>query len=85
MIVPTFHPTTFNALNAEYIKAQVKHNGLTPASPDMTNEQRLVVLVEEVGEVARAMTYDESSHDKLVKELIQVATMTCDWIEGIDQ
>lgn len=56
----------------------------TPANPAMSNEKRLVILVEEIGEVARAMTYDEGDRAKLVAELIQLGTMAFMSVEGIE-
>lgn len=73
----------------------------TPASPSTPQGVSFVVLVEEMGEaaeqamaaalmvkagdIARAMTYDEGSTDKLEAELIQVATMAAAWVVGIRQ
>lgn len=59
---------------------------------DMPNPARLAVLVEEVGEVARAVlergdaggeAYDKHGKD-IRKELIQVAAVAFAWIEGLD-
>lgn len=72
---------TLDAIAAEYIRAHVKHSGHTPKSPRMTDGERLAVLVEEVGEVARAITYDNGNVDNLIKELIQVSAMAAGWIE----
>jgi NTP pyrophosphatase (non-canonical NTP hydrolase) len=74
---------TFSAINAEFISAQVKHKGRTPMSPEMTDGERLAILVEEVGEVAKAMTHD-GDRSGLVKELIQVCAMSAAWIEYQD-
>ena len=50
--------------------------------------QRLAILVEEVGEVAHELTYDQGGRDgrrdELVKELIQVAAMAASWIEHLE-
>lgn len=65
-----------NLIEAEYTRAHVKHSGHTPMSPRMSDGERLAILVEEVGEVARAMTYDNGGDpEHLRDELIQVATM----------
>lgn len=56
----------------------------TPASRTMSPEKKLVILAEEFGEVARAMTYDEGDRDKLREELVQLGTMAFMWVEGID-
>jgi hypothetical protein len=44
----------------------------------------LGILVEEVGEVARALTYDEGDRDELREELIQVAAMATAWVVALD-
>ena len=80
-----FSPLTVNAVTAEFIRAQVKHQGRTPADPAMSDGERLMILVEEIGEVAHALTYDTPDDtDQLVKELIQVAAMALAWVEGIE-
>lgn len=71
------------AIDAEFARAHTKHNGKTPRAWSVGDNTSLVVLVEEVGEVARAMTYDEGDPDKLVEELIQVATMAAAWAERL--
>lgn len=69
---------------AERDSAIIKHGmAQTPANPDMTMDERLRIIVEEVGEVARAMTYDEGDPVKLRAELVQVATMAIMSLEGI--
>lgn len=57
---------------------------------DMTDAEALAVLVEEVGEVARAILEKQGlandTHDKnLRKELVQVAAVCVAWIEGLDR
>jgi hypothetical protein len=77
------HPTL--ARHVHRINAEVKHGtNNTPRSKEMTDPERLVVLVEEVGEVARAITYDEGDKDALVGELLQVAAMAMAWVEGLE-
>lgn len=72
---------TLNAIAAEYVRAHIKHSGHTPKSIHMSDGERLTVLVEEIGEVARAITYDNADLDNLIKELIQVAAMSGAWAE----
>lgn len=72
---------TLDAIAAEYVRAHVKHAGHTPKSIHMSDGERLTVLVEEIGEVARAITYDNGDPEELVKELIQVAAMSAAWAE----
>ena len=46
---------------------------------DSANLRRLATLVEETGEVGRALTYDKDHSGGLRKELIQVAAMAVAW------
>lgn len=59
----------------------------TCADP-MSNADRLIVLIEEVGEVARAIMPDEDRpatwRRDLRAELVQVAAVAVAWVEGID-
>lgn len=48
---------------------------MNPALPD---GKRLAILIEEVGEVAKALNEDMSA-DELIKELDQVAAMALSW------
>jgi hypothetical protein len=65
------------------------------ASSRLTDGERLAVLVEEVGEVARELCEARAAGDlaademrahfaRLREELVQVAAVTVAWIEGID-
>lgn len=78
-----FHQVTLD-MKAELKRALFKH-GLekTPLSPKMISEKAFIILSEEVGEVARALTYDEGSTENLIEELIQVATMAAAMVVGI--
>lgn len=72
------------AVKAEFKRALSKHGfDRTPANPKMTPGERIIILVEEVGEVARAMTYDEGSAEEAISELVQVATMALASAVGI--
>jgi hypothetical protein len=71
----------------------------TPVNPLMTDAVKFGILVEEAGEaaelcpchglmvkmgdIARAMTYDEGDTEKLKAELLQVSTMAATWLVGI--
>lgn len=55
----------------------------TPMNPRMGKEKRFIILAEEVGEVARALTYDEGDEGKLEEELIQVASMAIASVIGM--
>ncbi|GHJ59157.1 hypothetical protein NOK12_16750 [Nocardioides sp. OK12] len=79
----TIDSTIHSLIDHEFAAAYAKHNGKTPRSHGVGDATSLVVLVEEVGEVARAMTYDEGDIDNLAAELIQVATMAAAWAERL--
>lgn len=71
---------TFIPLREELNRARDKHGwDQTPLNPKMTESEKLVILVEELGEVARAMTYDEGSNEALRAELLQTAAMAYAW------
>jgi len=84
-------PLTLNAIQAEATRAHLKHGEHSMLGPHYTSGDRLAILVEEVGEVAHELTYDqggpgvgEGRRDELVKELIQVAAMAASWIEYLE-
>lgn len=76
-------PLTLDAINAEALKAIAKHGIEQTPAGDISNGDRLAILVEEVGEVARAMTYDQDP-SQLESELIQVAAMAALWLDGLN-
>jgi len=50
---------TISAIQGELLSAITKHGReQTPLSRDMTNGEKLAILVEELGEVGRELTYD---------------------------
>lgn len=68
----------------EYHSAVAKHGILrTPANPALDVRDSYIILAEEVGEVARAMTYDNGNDVELDKELVQVATMAIAMLVGL--
>lgn len=79
---------TLDAVQAEALRAHLKHGAKSVLNPDMPVIEKLAALVEEVGEVARVLTYDHAtqvgSQDELVKELNQVASVALSWIESIE-
>lgn len=76
---------TFDAVQAESLRARLKHGpAMTCDNPHLPTVLKLAALVEEVGEVANALTYDGLDRDNLVKELIQVASVACMWIESLE-
>lgn len=78
-------PLTLDAVQAEALRAHLKHGPNSLLSPTATPAQKLAALVEEVGEVGRAMTYDgDEGPAHLVKELIQVASVALSWVESLE-
>lgn len=81
------------ALRAEATRAHLKHSspvhgGGSLLDPTLSDQKRLAALMEEVGEVARVLTYDgmrdqtvgnRDSH--LLTELVQVANVAMTWAE----
>lgn len=77
---------TLSAVDAETVRAQVKHGDRSYLGDGLTDTERLAGLIEEVGEVGRAMTYDHGNDkDHLVKELIQVSSVAASWAEWLDR
>lgn len=77
------HDSIHDEIDFEFDRAYKKHHGRTPRSRQVSDGESLAILVEEVGEVARAMTYDEGDVNQLATELIQVATMAAAWAERL--
>lgn len=67
----------------EYIRATRKHPGMTLECDGHTEATRLFALVEEIGEVASCLTYDndaETGHGSdLESEVIQVIALALAW------
>ena len=67
----------------EYIRATKKHPGMTLECDGPTDADRLFALVEEIGEVAACMTYDNDSEtghgSDLESEVIQVIALALAW------
>lgn len=63
----------------EYTRAKNKHGEYTLDGELISDQQRLAALMEEVGEVARALTYDQDHAEELIKELVQVANVALTW------
>jgi hypothetical protein len=77
---------TLDAIQYEATRAHLNHGDHSMLSPFYTSEQRLAILVEEIGEVAHELTYDAGGdrQGKLVRELIQVAAVAATWVESIE-
>ena len=79
---------TLNAIQAEATRAHRKHGEHSMMGELYTSGDRLAILVEEVGEVAHELTYDqggpgvgEGRYTELMAELTQVAAMAASWME----
>lgn len=73
-----FKPASIDALQAEMRRAVAKH-GVEETPLVQDDAGCLPILVEELGEVARAMTYDNGDIEKLMAELLQTAAMALAW------
>ena len=79
-------PEDFDVLGAalrEYSRASQKHSGMTLECDGHADATRLFALVEEIGEVAACLTYDndaETGHGSdLESEAIQVIALALAW------
>lgn len=79
-------PEDYDVLGAalrEYSRAAKKHPGMTLECEGHTDATRLFALVEEIGEVAACLTYDndaETGHGSdLESEVIQVVALALAW------
>lgn len=81
-LLPEDYDVITNALE-EYSRAARKHPGMTLECDGHTDETRLFALVEEIGEVAACLTYDndtETGHGSdLESEVIQVIALALAW------
>ena len=76
---------TLDAIQLEATEAHAQHGDRSMLGEGYTPHERLAILMEEVGEVAHELTYDQDGdRDKLVKELIQVAAMAATWVEHLE-
>lgn len=76
-------PAVVGAVQAEVAHAIAKH-GIErgPGSATLTDEAKLAILTEEIGEVAHALTYD-GPRQELRDELIQVSAMAALWVQSL--
>lgn len=78
-------PLTLDAVQAEAIRAHLKHGDNSLLNPNLHWSLKLSSLMEEVGEVAHELTYDvEDNKNDLVKELLQVASVALCWVESLE-
>jgi hypothetical protein len=76
-------PSTLHAVQVEAMRAHLKHGDRSLLNPTMLAVEKLAALVEEVGEVGRALTYDQDHSEGLIRELIQVASVALSWVESL--
>ena len=83
-------PITLSAVQAEATGAHAKHGEHSMLGVAVTESDRLAILTEEVGEVARELNEDRLGNlgddwkIRRVKELIQVAAMALTWVEHLE-
>lgn len=78
---------TIRAIQQEVDYAHKVHGEDSMYSPKSSNDRRLAILVEEVGEVAAELNEAASGNldeTNLRLELIQVAAMAATWLEALD-
>lgn len=73
----------------EFEAAKRKHAGRTFDLPEVPDGDKYWALAEEVGEVAAALTYDNSDETghkaELIKEIVQVGALALAWMVAIDK
>lgn len=81
----------YDRIRAERERAHVKHGETSMESAGCVDPIRLAILVEEVGEVARALNEyrheagdTEAIAEQLDSELIQVAAMAAAWSAALN-
>jgi hypothetical protein len=81
---------TLSAVQAEASGAHARFGEHSMLGSAVTESDRLAILTEEVGEVARELNEDrlgrlpEDWRDRRVKELIQVAAVALTWVEHLE-
>lgn len=87
----TINPLILRAIQIEAIRAHNKHGTKSMLNPRIPEGQKLAILTEEVGEVARELNEkmlgnrtDEEYINNVFKELIQVAASAASWAETLN-
>ena len=82
---------TLSAVQAEATRAHLRRGEHSMLGSAVTEADRLAILAEETGEVARELNEDRLGNippddwrDRRVKELIQVAAMALTWVEHLE-
>lgn len=89
MITAALEKIIIERQRQELLRMQGKFSW-TCASPTVPNSDKLAVLAEEFGEVAREVTealidVKRYNSEHLVKELVQVAAVCVAWLEALEQ
>lgn len=71
----------YAAIDTERLRQEELHPGDTCASVSMWDAQKMLILTEEVGEVARAILDHNPEHGR--KELVEVAAVAVAWLESL--
>lgn len=75
----------FERMKAEYDRAVEKHGtDKVLTSTTMPDDMKLFALVEEIGEVARCLTYDKEHAGDLIEEAVQVGGLALAWAYALD-
>ncbi|MCR2051466.1 hypothetical protein NSA19_01060 [Actinomyces bowdenii] len=69
----------WRAMREEYDRAKAKHGDNTLDSLTMDDDMKFFALMEEVGEIARALTYDREHAGELVDEITQTGALALAW------
>lgn len=67
------------------LAAHKKHGDNSIEAIPADDPRWLTILVEETGEIARAMTYDNGSRKDLRAELVDVLAVASAWIDKLDR
>jgi NTP pyrophosphatase (non-canonical NTP hydrolase) len=72
-----------DAIAQERKRQEEKHGEFSVAGPFKSDAERLVILVEEVGEVARALQDGDAESENLRAEIVQCAAVCVAWLESL--
>lgn len=74
----------FERMAAEYERAITKHGvDKVLTSPTMGDDLKFFAVTEEIGEVARCLTYDQEHAGEFVEEVVQLGGLCLAWAQGI--
>lgn len=74
----------FERMATEYERAITKHGvDKVLTSPTMGDDLKFFAVTEEIGEVARCLTYDQEHAGEFVEEVVQLGGLCLAWAQGI--